>query len=236
MNNALTDTLSPEQNLLWQQYLAAEAQGVRPQTLSALSKFVEALQADTQKRRDAFTEEFCCQMADDGVPLPLREPLFASIIGPYLVSSYQNRDRNAGRWLSHFYSQFRNMPPAQRLIDLPDLPSPMELLMQAYRRDPDNIQTQDALIQYYAQQFAYTVHEVPSGVLYGHDGATVAECEEWQNNLALFQEAVQRRGLTEKYETAVRYWNFHFHGYADYLTHRKQYQDYADYISRHWQE
>ena len=112
----------------------------------------------------------------------------------------------------------------------------MELLAQAYRRDPDDVQTQNALIQHYAQQFAYAVHEVPSGVLYSYDGATVAECEEWQKDLALFEEVVQRRGRTEKYAVAVRYWDFHFRGYADYLTHREQYRNYEDYIEKHRQE
>ncbi len=62
----LTDTLNPEQTLLWQEYLSAETQRVRPRTLSALSEFIEALQADSQERRDAFAEAFCRLTADDG--------------------------------------------------------------------------------------------------------------------------------------------------------------------------
>ena len=46
---------------------------------------------------------------------------------------------------------------------------------------------------------------------------------------------MQNCGLMEKYETAIYYWDFHFRGYADYLTNRKQYQNYADYINQHWQ-
>ena len=111
----------------------------------------------------------------------------------------------------------------------------MVLLTEAYQRDPGNVLAQDALIQYYAQQFAYAVHEVPIGVLHGFDGATVAECQEWLDDLALFREVVQRRGVAQKYETAMRYWDFHFRGYADYITHRAQYQNYADYIDQHWQ-
>ena len=64
----------------------------------------------------------------------------------------------------------------------------------------------------------------------------MAECQEWQDDLALFREVVQKRGIADKYAEAMRYWNFHFRGYADYLTHREQYQNYADYIEKHWQE
>ena len=175
-------------------------------------------------------------MADDGVPLPLREPLFARIIGPYLVSAFQKKRKDSERYLAYFYPHFRNMPAAQKLIDVPDPPPPMDLLAQAYRRDPDDVQTQNALVQYYAQQFAYAVHEVPFGVLYGHDGATIAECGKWQKDLAIFEEAVQRRGLTEKYAVSIHYWDFHFRGYADYLTHREQYRNYEGYTEKHWQE
>ena len=236
MSDALTDTLNADQAQLWQEYLTAEVQGIRSQTLSALAAFVTALQAGSQERRDTFAETFCRLTADNRVDLPLREPLFAGVIGPYLVSAFQKKQENSERYLSHFYPNFRNMPPAQQLIDLPDPPPPMELLAEAYQRDPDNVPAQDALIQYYAQQFAYAVHEVPSGVLYGRDGATVTGCKEWQHDFALFQEVVQRRGLTEKYAVAIHYWGFHFRGYADYLTHREQYRNYADYIETHWQE
>ncbi len=112
----------------------------------------------------------------------------------------------------------------------------MKLLEEAFRRNPDDVLTQDELIKEFAYHFDYAVHEVPAGVLNGNTGSTVAECQEWLGDLALFREVVQKRGLTGKYETAVHYWDFHFRGYADYLTHRDQYQNYADYINQHWQE
>ena len=149
------------------------------------------------------------------------------------------RDKPRHSWLgylTYFRSHFLNLSPSEKLLDIPEPLLPMDTLAEAYQRDPDDVRVQDALIQKYAQQFEYAVHEVPSGVLYSANGASVAECEEWQNDLVLFQEVLQRRGLTDKYTDAIRCWNFHFRGYADYLTHRDQYQTYADYISRSWQE
>lgn len=235
MDDVLTQTLGPSETILWQQYLSAEASAHRKRLLAALAEFVQALQEGSEEQRRDFAENFCRQMADAGEKLPLREPLFATIIGSYLVAACEQGEENAGRWLAYFYPQFRNMPLSQRLIDPPDPAHPVVLLAEAYRCDPDSVLTQDALIQYYAQQFSYAVHEVPAGVLYGFDGATVAECQEWLDDLALFREVVQKRGVTEQYETAMRYWDFHFRGYADYLTHREQYPNYAEYIDQHWQ-
>lgn len=231
----VTGVLTPNQALLWQQYLFAEAEGIRPRFLSALSDFIGALREDTQEQRNNFAQIFCRQAADRGEILPLREPLFAGIIGPYLVSAYQNGDSNAGRWIAHYY-RFFIIPSARNALAGIGLPSPMKLLEEAFRRSPDDALTQDALVQEFMDRFRYTVHEVPSGVLYTANGATVAECKEWQKDLALFEEVVRRRGLDEKYEMEIREWDFHFRGYADYLTHREQYQSYGDYISRHWQE
>ena len=235
MSDALTDALDADQARLWQHYLAAEASGYRKHILAALAEFVQALQEGSEEQRHNFAETVCRQIADAGQKLPLREPLFAGIIGPYLVSAYEKREENAGRWLAYFDLHFWNMPPSQKLIDLTYSHSPIALLTEAFRQDPNNLHTQDLLIKKLSDQLNYAVHEVPAGVLYGFDGATVAECQEWLDDLALFREVVQKRGLTEKYETAMRYWDFHFHGYADYLTHQEQYQNYANYINRHWQ-
>ena len=230
----LTDALDADQAQLWHEYLLAEAQGVRSQTLSALAAFVTALQADSQERRDTFAETFCRLTADDGVIITPREPLFAGVIGPYLVSAYQDGNSNTARWITHYF-RFFTIPSARHL--LAGINSyPMKLLEEAFRRNPDDALTQDALIQEFAYHFDYAVHEVPSGVLNGNTGSTVEECQEWQNDLALFQEVVERRGLNEKYGVATHYWGFHFHGYADYLTHREQYRSYADYVETHWQE
>ena len=233
--NELISTLSADEAVLWQQYLAAEASGYRKRILATLAGFVQALQNGPEEQRHNFAETFCRQVADAGGKLPLREPLFAGVIGPYLVAAYARGEENAGRWLAHFDLSFWNMPPSQKLIDLTYSQSPIALLSEAFRRDPHNVHTQDLLIQKLSDQFAYAVHEVPAGILNGNTGSTVAECQEWQDHLALFREVVQKRGVAEKYAKAMRYWNFHFRGYADYLTHREQYENYADYINRHWQ-
>ncbi len=234
--NDVADTLDTDQAQLWHEYLLAESSGYRKRVLTTLAKFVQALQGSSEERRHNFAENFCRQMADAGVRLPLRGPLFASIVGPYLVSAYEKREENAGRWLAYFSLYFWNMPSSQKLIDLTDSRSPTALPMEAFRQDPANIHTQDLLIRKLSDQFEYAVHEVPAGVLNGNTGSTVAECQEWLDDLALFREVVRRRGLAEQYETEIREWDFHFRGYADYLTHRELYQNYADYISRRWQE
>ena len=233
MNEALAETLLPDQAALWLGYLSAEAQGYRPLALIALRKFVDALLADSKEHRHRFSETFCRQVADEGSLLPLRQPLFAAIIGPFLVSAHERGNDNAENWIAYFFLDFLKMPPSQRLLELPRQ-SPINLLHDAFKRNPDNARTQELLIRNLTEQFSYAVHEVPSGVLYGNNGATIAECKEWQTDLALFCEVVQRRNETEKYQEAIRDWGFHFRGYADYLTHPDQYQNYADYIAQHW--
>lgn len=233
--NDVADTLDTEQAQLWQRYLSAEASGHRKSILAALREFVQSLQAGSEEQKRNFAETFCRRMADAGEKLPLREPLFAGVVGPYLVAAYENEEGDAGRWLAYFHPHFLNLPPSERLIELDDSLSSISLLAAAFRQDPNNIQTQDLLIQNLTQKFEYAVHEVPTGVLYGIDGAKVTECQEWLDDLVLFREVVQKRGTTEKYETAMRYWDFHFRGYADYLNHRGQYRNYEEYIDRHWE-
>ena len=70
--------------------------------------------------------------------------------------------------------------------------------------------------------------------MFGWNGATVTECMEWLKSLEEFRDLIGEEGNSDKYYEAVGRWGFHFRGYADYLTHREQYQNYADYIERHW--
>jgi len=84
--------------LLRQRYLAAEAH--RPRIIFTLLEFVRSLQADTEERRERFAETFSREMADAGRPLPLRQPLFANVIAPYLGSISQREPENSERRLT----------------------------------------------------------------------------------------------------------------------------------------
>ena len=233
MEDTLTGTLAPAQAALWQSYLAAEAWGLRTETLAALRAFVDALQAGPTEQRQLFAAESCRLAADEGAELPRREPLFAGILAPYLLAAYDRGDDHAGRRLAFFWNGFYKLPQSHPLHQ--PTPSSLDLLREAFQQNPADARTQEMLLRLLQDSFDYAIHEAPAGVLYGFDGATVAECQKWEADLALFREVAEAHGITAQYKAAMHKWAFHFHGYADYLTNRADYKNYADYIERHWQ-
>jgi hypothetical protein len=75
----------------------------------------------------------------------------------------------------------------------------------------------------------YAVHELPSGVLWGPDAATPAQCAEMLSDLDAFAHVCARLGLDDhtEYIEACRW---HFDHYPHYLGRRRHFVDYETYI------
>jgi hypothetical protein len=73
------------------------------------------------------------------------------------------------------------------------------------------------------------VHELPSGVLWGADGATPAQCAEMLDGLEEFARVCVRLGLHDhaEYIEACRW---HFDHYPHFLGRRRHFADYPTYI------
>ena len=99
-------------------------------------------------------------------------------------------------------------------------------------RDPSNLIVQRRIVEIMARQFNYSIHEVPAGVLYGLNGANIAECQELLEALSEFRQLAQNTGLLRDYEQRLHEWEFYFKAYADYLTKYRQYNGFADYLQR----
>ncbi len=154
----------------------------------------------------------------------MRQPLMEDALLPTLLPTYNRDEPNAARWLAAL-PHTANLHRFDLHIDT--------LLKSALRRDPSDDLARQALIRRYAWLFDYSLHELPSGVLYGWDGATVEQCAELLSDLAQMRLLLTIDNLTNQYQDRLTRWQFHFSGYADYLQHRGSYQNYADYIARH---
>ena len=230
----LEDTLTSELAVLWRDYLAAEAQGLRAEALTTLRAFVAALQDGPAEQRQGFAAEFCRLAADEGAELPRREPLFAGVLAPYLLAAYERGEDHADRRRAFFQDGFWKLPQSHLLHQ--SAPSTLDVLREAFEQNPADAQAREMLVRHLREDFRNAVHEVPTGVLYGFNGATIAECRDLEEDLTLFRTVAEAHGVAAQYEVAMQYWGFHFHGYADYLTRRAEYESYADYIERHTQE
>jgi hypothetical protein len=95
-------------------------------------------------------------------------------------------------------------------------PGEMELWQEAYRRDPTSEKARSMLVKSIARHIQYTLHELPAGVLFGTNGATIEQCSELINDLATFR-ALLTSAETECYRDLLELALIHYPNYRTYL-------------------
>jgi hypothetical protein len=90
---------------------------------------------------------------------------------------------------------------------------------------------EDALVAQYEamlRALRYAVHELPAGVLYGHDGANAKQCEELMADLQDFERICLQ--LDKDQRAFIEGCRWHFDHYPHYLGRRRHFQSYRQYV------
>ena len=98
-------------------------------------------------------------------------------------------------------------------------------------REPQNqaaLQHKYFLLRRY---FAFSIHEVPYGILNGMDFAEPSALPAMIQDLAEFAEICRKLSIDE--EPFIRKTAALYHAYAAYLNAAEKYDDFADYLVRH---
>ncbi len=77
----------------------------------------------------------------------------------------------------------------------------------------------------------YVLHELPSGVLYGQDGATVEQCDELIKELSDYERLTEEIGSEEVDRELLALGRFHIPAYQRYLIEHKRHTTYEQYLS-----
>ncbi len=83
----------------------------------------------------------------------------------------------------------------------------MALFKRAFATRPQDEELRRLLLSSLRQGFAYAQHEWPSGILYGINGAAIAECEEIALEAALARELDQKAehaAFLDEFENRLR--------------------------------
>ena len=117
-------------------------------------------------------------------------------------------------------------------VALPErLTSATGLLLEAVRVDPSDRKARRILVRHRASYLEYTLHELPAGVLYGHNAATIAECDELVAELAEFREHVEILGETPRFAELIGDCTLHFHRYREYLASGRAGGSYKQFLA-----
>ena len=110
------------------------------------------------------------------------------------------------------------------------------MLAEAVRLDPSDDIARGRLIDRQASYLEYTLHELPVGVLYGADGASLNECEDLLALLGEFKAHVVAMREEASYSELIRECEFHYNAYAAYLRGGPPYEGYERYLETHGEQ
>jgi hypothetical protein len=160
----------------------------------------------------------------------VRAPLFERVVFPALLDGADRHETHCARWLGGMAQHLYRCPSCMQSLG-PDRSSELALFRRALADNAEDRIARCSLIKVMASQFSYSLHELPSGVLFGHDGATPAQCGQLRSELAEFEAMLEAEGCTEAHTALVEKCRFHFAAYEQYLATRPQWESYAAFVS-----
>jgi hypothetical protein len=224
--------LTDHQRKLWEAYEAAEDRAPRAEKLRALDAFLDVLVTSPPVEWYPWARSIAEQLVDHGVNLAIRRPLFERAVFPALLDGYQARLPGSARWLAGLSQQLLGCPACRERLQ-PEAATELGLLSAAIRHDPGDRRSRLRMIEKIADHLRFSLHELPAGVLYGMDGASLEQCQELEAELDEFCRLIAQEQMHKRYAELIRACRHHFRGYRDYLLHREKYESYAAYLSQH---
>ncbi len=215
----------------WARYAKAEEDRLRPMAMFLLKSVILAAQSLPEAARWAWARRIASDAVDGDLRTPVRFPLFREVLLPALVGGIRSGEPGCARWLAgfaRFLCQSREcaeeLPPGQR--------TEIGLLRYALRTSPDDALARSRLIDAMRRQLDHSLHELPAGVLYGSNGATVEECVLLQSDLEEFEALVAAHGALADHSERIAECRLHYWAYEAYRARIGEFESYADYLSR----
>lgn len=216
----------------WEDYLAAERVRVRQQSLAALEHFTDAVLQLPTEVWHPWARELAMRVVDEREDIPIRLPLFRTVIFPALRAGLEFSIPGSARWLAGFAQLLYKSPSCSE--QLPEKQrSQHGLLLRAVHDDPTDIRAKKRLLALMRSRFEYVLHEIPTGVLFGHDGATIEQCDELIMELSDYERLAHEIGSEDADLDLIAEGRFHIPAYQRYLSERGRYTSYEQYLSNH---
>jgi len=213
---------------LWARYLTAEHVRIRQRSLRALEEFVEALLSLPTAEWHLWARQLSHRVVDCGENIPIRLPLFQKVLFPALLAGLETSVAGAARWLSGFTALLYNSPSCRDCLPQ-ELRTEHGLLFRALGDDPEDTRAKKRLRQYMRSSFESALHELPAGILYGQNGASIEECAELLNDLAMYERLSTEVGSPEDRELIVKA-RYVIPAYQRYLSERCRYSDFETFL------
>ncbi len=223
------EVLNEEQKVKWDEYCQAEKDRIRKVLMFELEQFISLLLQSESEEYEHWVFELSAKVVDRDSDFPIRMPLFERIIFPVLWEGCEKGVLGCARWLSGFSQLIYKSKSIQNVLGS-DFTA-IYFLKLAIKQDPSDTIAKQKLVPALAWQLDYSVHEVPSGVLWGNDGASIEQCALLRVELLEFRALALEVGESGKYQELINECTLHFTEYPKYLAVMEKYGSYENYLS-----
>jgi len=224
--------LTSPQSDLWDAYVSAENRWLRHESSVALNRFLDAFSTLPAESQREWAFELAAKIVENGESIRVRMPLFQRVLLPSLRFGIAVRRLGAARYLAHFAPFILGCPDLRDKVADGSL-TERGLLLTALDHDPADDAARSKLVDLIASQLKYSIHELPSGVLFGSDGATISQCQELLADLDNFCVHTEHLGIAGEFDDLISKCRYHFAMYASYLADRQGASCYAEYFKNH---
>jgi hypothetical protein len=222
--------LESDTQKLWQKYLDAEKDRIQYVTMPALEVFIDTLLHEDQQKWHVWARDLAIQVSDEKSDVPVRMPLFQRVLLPALTEGISQEIPGCARALA----ELQLLPYKTQENQLPEhLRTSEALLQEALRQDPTDQLARVRLIRSWASKLEYAVHELPDGILFGQNFATLEECHKLLDLLEEFKTYVNMLHQSEKFSDLITECELHFRSYREYLLHGWLEGSYEHYFETH---
>lgn len=156
----------------FEQYCDLKQRGLKQEARKLLLAFISSFQDLAEKT--AWTKAYLHIWEKENAH-KIRYELYEAVIFPALLHGYRQQELWGVKGLIQTAQNFYQAPQLWSQIDQK---TDWTLLEEAQALAPDDESLRQQLISKNIRWFDFCQHEWPAGILYGQDGASIAECEE----------------------------------------------------------
>lgn len=156
----------------FEQYCDRKQRGLKQEARKLLLAFIASFQ-DLAEKTD-WTKAYLHSWDRENEP-KIRYELYEAVIFPALLHGYRQQELWGFKGL---VQTAQNLYQAPQLWSQIDQKTDWVLLAEAQALAPDDESLRQQMISNNIRWFDYCQHEWPAGILYGPDGASIAECED----------------------------------------------------------
>ena len=135
----------------------------------------EKVQEVIRQYEDRPDPRFAYRLIEDRKGGRVNYSLYARIVFPVLHEGYRNDDVNA---MTAMVKTVQNIYQDKAIHEELKWITDAQLLRRILSHDPRNEWAREEYMRSQLHWLDYCIHEWPSGILYGQDGANISECDE----------------------------------------------------------